>query len=182
MLTLLTKMRHHSIYTQDGLKFEVKHLMAHTEEGLQELRDLEPVIQFDDIELVLLNKFFNIKVSLPLNLRQAMVYFINHYHAKEILHFDCYAFACLVAKHPEHREKWINRYWKLRPKPWFLKRGDVVFLMDGEWKHAAIYLGYGLYISVYGGGGDLEISTLKQMKRGFKPGKVYLAEPSQSES
>lgn len=43
--------------------------------------------------------------------------------------------------------------------------------------HAAIYIGCGLCISVYGAGGDLEIATLQDMKRSFKTNQVVVATP-----
>lgn len=177
MLRLITNNQDQTIIFRDGLEFEVKKLLVWDEDDHKDLRDLEPIIHFNDIEFIILNNFFRIKVHLPINLRQAVVKYLNHYHTKMVMFFDCYAFANLVTNQPEHSKKWVNEYWKLVPKPWFIKRGEVIFLMEGKYKHAAVYLGYGLYISVYGAGGDLEISTLKQMKRDYKPGKIYLAEP-----
>jgi cell wall-associated NlpC family hydrolase len=65
-----------------------------------------------------------------------------------------------------------------------LKVGDIVFLLkskENDFRHAALYVGHGLYISVYGAGGDLEFSTLKDMLRDFDAEHVVTATPRKIE-
>ena len=50
------------------------------------------------------------------------------------------------------------------------KIDDVCFLVNyskNESPHAAVYVGFGLYLSVYGAGGNLEFSRLPDMKRDY---------------
>ena len=71
-------------------------------------------------------------------------------------------------------------YWEKRRKPFFMKPGHVVFFETGEneFIHVAVYIGYGLYLSVYGGGGDIEITTLADMKKAYiETDRVVLAVP-----
>jgi cell wall-associated NlpC family hydrolase len=71
-------------------------------------------------------------------------------------------------------DHWLTKRLWYRPK-----YGSVVFLIKGEhnFRHAAIYIGRGLYISVWGAGGDLEIASLKSMKKDFEANRVEIATP-----
>lgn len=57
--------------------------------------------------------------------------------------------------------------------------GEVYFFTSGEnhFHHAAIYIGAGLFISIYGAGGDLEVSSLKDMRRDYRAKHVLVAKP-----
>lgn len=118
------------------------------------------------------------RLTLPLELQKAIIQFLETYHAQENMSFDCYAFANLVAGQPSHQCRFLRKFWWTRPLEKSLRVGSVVFLLDvaeDMFKHAAIYIGYNRYISVYGAGGDLEVSTLPDMMRDFRAKQAFEA-------
>jgi hypothetical protein len=147
--------------------------------GFVSLQDFEPPSDLADLELVLVRRFFPKKMRVPTEVKAAMLNFLRRYHAKQDITFDCYAFANLVKGMDTHKVPYMFKYWETCALPWRLRSGSVVFFLSGEnhFHHAAVYLGSGLYISVWGAGGDLEIATLKSMKRDFGAERAVLAIP-----
>jgi len=79
-----------------------------------------------------------------------------------------------------HNIKVWDKFREVRPNRWRRRVGDVVFLLSEKrqrFHHAAVYIGLGLYLSIYGGGGYLEAATLKDMKRDYKASDVLLVTP-----
>ncbi len=106
-------------------------------------------------------------------LSYAIRHFMNNYHGKEDLSFDCYSFACLYAGVSQGTKDEIAKYWtftKVQEKQ--LLPGDVIFLFGRDefgayFSHAAISIGKNLFVSVYGAGADLQISTFAMMTQLF---------------
>lgn len=124
--------------------------------------------------------FWRLKV--PDSIKNGIMEFINRYHLEPDMFFDCYSFANMVFGIKQNLCSELLNFWELKPKRRFSRTGELVFItIDGkdykEFRHAAIYLGFGLYISVYGAGGGLEVSTLKNMKKFFGGDKVFFATP-----
>jgi hypothetical protein len=157
----------------------VKMVQVYGEDGFISLQDWEPSSDLEDVEIVLAKRFFCWKFQLPTDLKEAMLDFLRHYHTKQNLEFDCYAFVNLVKGVEVHKVPYTLKYWDTKPLPWRLSMGSVVFFQSGEshFHHAAVYIGFGLYVSVWGAGGDLEVATLRSMKRGFCAQRVVLAQP-----
>lgn len=179
MLTIYVSPRDQQITTVDGSHMTVKEMFVREAGGFVSLQDLEPPSDLDDLELVLVRRFFPKKLHITADVRAAMLDFLRSYHAKQDISFDCYAFANLVKGMEAHEVPCMLKYWEIRALPWRLRPGSVVFFLSGEnqFHHAAIYLDSGLHISVWGAGGDLEISTLKSMKRDFGAERAVLAIP-----
>jgi len=116
-------------------------------------------------------------LALDGDVKRAIISFMRDYHAREDFAFDCYAFANLVRSIEPHRLRVLRAYWTLKTLSKRPRAGDIVFLLKGHdhFRHAAVYLGSGLYLSVWGGGGDLEVATLKGMMRDFGATKARLA-------
>jgi hypothetical protein len=167
------------ITTVDGCQMSVKLVLVSEAGGFISIQDWEPPTELDDVEIVLVRKFRPKRFQLPHNVKQAILHFLQRYHAKQDISFDCYAFANLVRGAEVHKVPYMLKYWNKKPKPWFVPIGSIVFFESGEnqFHHAAVYIGHGLYISVWGAGGDLEIATLKTMKRDYGAERVVLAEP-----
>jgi hypothetical protein len=118
------------------------------------------------------------RIKLPQAVEKGVVFFLNRYHRKRVLKSDCYTFACSVIGFPSHCKYRVRMYWKLEPAAGAFRAGDTVFLMRGNvFKHAAICLGGRRYISVYGAGGQLEVSRLRDMIKDFDADKAFLATP-----
>ncbi len=137
----------------------------------------------DDVVFLLPRRFWFVQLHPAPRLKAAIVEFLRRYHAKQDMSFDCYSFANLVCAVAQQNDKTRrNEFWRLHPNRWRQRMGDVVFLVsiksDGvHFHHAAIYIGKGLFISVYGAGGDLEIATLRDMKRDYGAEQAMLATP-----
>lgn len=179
MLTIYVSPRDQQITTVCGSHMTVKTVFVREAGGFVSLQDLEPPSNLDDLELVLMRRFFPKKLCITAEVRAAMLYFLRSYHAKQDISFDCYAFANLVKGMEAHKVPYMLKYWETSALSWRLRSGSVVFFLSGEnqFHHAAVYLDSGLYISVWGAGGDLEIATLKSMKRDYGAERAVLAIP-----
>lgn len=180
MLTIYVSPRNHRITTADGQIMTVKGVYVSEAGGLVSLQDYQPPNDLNDVQIVFVRKYRrNIILQLPDDLKQAILTFLRDYHAKINMEFDCYAFANLVKGHEVHPVRYMVAFWDRHRKPWRMSPGKVLFYCSGEtnFHHAAIYIGSGLYISVYGAGGDLEVATHRNMKRDYHAKSVYLAEP-----
>jgi len=180
MVTIYVSPREVPVTTIDGAHMTVKRVLVREADGFICLQDWEPSTELHDVEIVLARRFYPKRFQLPHNVKEAILHFLKSYHAKQDIAFDCYAFANLVKGVEVHKVPYMMKYWNRRPLPWFLPVGSVVFFESGQYQfhHAAIYLGYGLYISVWGAGGDLEVATLKSMKRDYGAERVVLAQPN----
>ncbi|KKR85912.1 MAG: hypothetical protein UU32_C0027G0003 [Candidatus Woesebacteria bacterium GW2011_GWB1_41_10] len=179
MLTINVSPRDYQIVNADGQTMTVKVTFVRGEGGLVNLQDYEPPKDLDDVELVLLRRFYGKRLKLPVDLKQAMLHFLLEYHAKQNIAFDCYAFANMVKGVETHKVSIMSKYWEILQKPWRIPAGSVIFFCSGGncFHHAAIFIGSDLYISVYGAGGDLEIATLRSMQRDYKAEMTMLARP-----
>ncbi len=179
MKTIYVSPRNVQITTVDGCQMSVKLVLVREAGGFISLQDWKPPSELDDVEIVLVKRPCFKRLRLPHDVKQAILHFLQRYHAKQDISFDCYAFANLVKGVKVHKVPFMLKYWNKRPKPWFIPVGSVVFFESGEnrFHHTAVYIGYGLYISVWGAGGDLEVATLKSMKRDYGAERVMFAEP-----
>jgi hypothetical protein len=119
-------------------------------------------------------------LSVPKQYAEAAVSFLKRYHAIADPAYTCYSFACEANGVTRHPLREMLAYWNTKP----LHRarvGQTVFLCAWRdkhyFKHAALNIGKGLYLSVYGSGGHLHVSTLEDMKKDFNARRVYLATP-----
>ena len=180
MLTIYVSPHDQQITTADGQVMTVKGVFIREAGGFVSLYDFKPSTDLNDVRIVLVRKYLKNKIlQLPTELTQAMIHFFCEYHAKINMEFDCYAFANLVKGVEVHKVPYMLKYWDKHPLSWRIAIGSVVFFRSGKnrFHHAAIYIGSDLYISVYGAGGDLEVATLKTMKRDYGAEKAVLAQP-----
>jgi len=138
---------------------------------LRECKDFANVRKADIIVLRRAQPFIGLQLNLTPQIKKGIVKVLNRYHRKQKLSFSCYQFVNLVyGVNRRYGTKWWKMFWKVETSHKRRKVGDVVFLVDhaeNMFYHSAIYIGFGLYLSVYGAGGDLEVATLKDMMRGF---------------
>ena len=183
MVRLLIHHRIIDLHSTDNVTMRVSSVLVEVGRDLTPLYAADSFANVTDVSISLdrNRRFFRwSKLNLPASLRQAIAQTLTTYHAKQDLSFDCYAFANLVASIPRHDKLFLMKNWnvtKLRRRP---PIGGIVFLLDmknGIFHHAAVYLGHGLYISIYGAGGDLEVATLNDMSLTFSPSEPFLATP-----
>jgi hypothetical protein len=160
MLTIFVSPRNHQTTTADGQVMTVKGMFVSEAGGFVSLFDYQPPKDLNDVRIVLVRKYRKNKIlSLPADLKQA--------------------FANLVKGVEVHKVPYMIAFWEREEKPWRPQPGSVIFYDTGDtqFHHAAIYLGAGLYISVYGAGGDLEVATHRNMMRDYRAKHACLAEP-----
>ncbi len=181
MLILKTGSVKQTISDLDGKKFNVYQVIVCDEKGRnQELQDYGNFVNLRKVEIIAHRGRSVKKLNIDLNTHQSIVDFLNYYHAKQDLSFDCYSFVNMAHEVKQHHKMILEDFWDIKLYQKRLKIGDVVFLVNKKsnyFYHAAIYIGFGLYVSVYGVGGDMEISTLKDMKKDFGAELVLTATP-----
>jgi hypothetical protein len=154
----------------EGRKYWVRQLNLEKDGVYRFLHDGKSFDPMASIEIWLMvltwPKAISKRLPLPPALTQVVASFLSTYHGKEH-DLDCYDFANLVAGIPLHNKAGLYGFWKERRR--LLRQpGDVVFLFNKkrmQFRHAAIYLGHGLYISVYGKSGNIEVTTLRDMRK-----------------
>ncbi len=184
MLTLYISSRKQAIKTVDGSLFKVFPVFIKNQDGHASILQNYPGFScLKDLQIFVKKWKLLIRLNITSKLKTAIIDFLHKYHAQQDLTFDCYSFASEFSK-VEHIEKYnLLKLWKLKKPRLMPQVDDVIFLMSREntaedyFHHAAVYIGMGLYISVYGSGGDLEISTLKDMKEEFGATHVLRAVP-----
>lgn len=179
MLTIYVSPHDQQIVTADGQRMTVKGTFVRKGGGFVSLQDYKPPSNLSDVEIMLVKRFYSKHLRLPPTIKQAVLQFLRTYHAKQDLSFDCYAFANMVKGIDVHKVPFMLKFWELFPKPWRIPIGSVVFLCSEEnhFHHAAISIGSGLYISIYGAGGNLEVARLKNMWHDYKATEIALAGP-----
>jgi len=183
MLTIYVLTSDVPIITVDGSNMTVKLVLVCEEGNFINLQDMKPPSYLKDVEIVLVRRFFCKKFQLPFDLKIAILTFLRHYHTKQNIEFDCYSFVNLVKGVESHKVLYMLKYWDIKPLPICRpKVGSVIFFQSGEnhFHHAAIYIGFGLCISVWGAGGDLEVATLKSIKNDYGSTEVVLAQSKAS--
>jgi cell wall-associated NlpC family hydrolase len=120
------------------------------------------------------------RIPVTERIQDGILQFLREFSGKGDVSFDCYSFVNLVHDRPLHQKRYLVRDWSLYPLISLPPPGTPVFLLTCEhnrFHHGAIYIGLNLYISVYGAGGDLYISTLDDMVRMYKSKDVVFGVP-----
>jgi hypothetical protein len=175
-----------NITTVDDLNFSVRQLVFKNAAG--ELRSLHDDLPFTELEQVQMwiiwctKPYISTRLRLSDRIEQAITCFLQKHQGQGTV-LDCYDFVCQTFGVSEHKKAVLLRHWTVHPWWYRKKPGDPILLIntkEQQFRHAAIYLGHGLYLSVYGKGGDLEVSTLRDMRREFKTNKVLIVSPRET--
>lgn len=179
MLTILVGRKDITVSETSGFIARVRNTIVKEGDEYVCLQDSQPFQKYNDVEIILMKKFFDQRLRIPDELKAAILLFMDKYHAQEDLSVDCYAFATIVKGMERHKMPFMLSYWNIKRLWGHPSPGSVVFLVKGkdQFRHAAIYIGSGLYISAWGAGGDLAVASLKSMKKDFGADRVELATP-----
>lgn len=183
MLTILVSRFKQEITTVDGSVMPVQAVFVpHGEDDFRLLRTRDTFSGIGSIEIVLMRWHRLWRLKTPERLQRGVVECLERYHAMQDLSFDCYGFVNLVCGVKPHRPIDGHQFWETKPLYRWSRPtvGEVVFLVNEAhdfFYHAAIYIGFGLYISVYGAGGDLEVASLSDMKKGYGAKYTLRARP-----
>ena len=182
MLTIFVGPKKEIVQTTDGNLMRVYPMLVKEGGQLVHMQKSTDYRDIKEVELFVVLRplpFVAFKKKLTAELQKAIVDFLHFSHAKGTS-FSCWNFACLYCgthTSSELPRGWRN-LWQVRRRL-FKRAGDVVFLTNRDPKrfHAAVYLGWGRYLSVYGVGGDLEVSTLRDMHRDFETSQIFNVVP-----
>ena len=184
MLSLFIGSRKVSIRDASGLTFKVLPTYYKMNNELKELRLSTILPVLDDLEIYLQREGHLIRLLVSEDLKATILNFMLSKHIEEDSSFDCYSFASEYAKVPLHDKGYLWDHWQLEPfSGHHANAGEVVFLFSRPTKklihfsHACIHIGFDRYLSVWGGGGQLEVATLKDMSADFGAKEVYIASP-----
>lgn len=181
MTTLIVNCMRSIVSTADDNVMHLHRTLIREETGVNLFEDCTHFGDIKNVDIVLMKQGQFVQFEIGDALRKSVIKFLNSYHGKQDSSFDCYSFASLVGGITKpHDKKHLAEYWDLSVPLGHSRSGDIVFLIDknkGHFYHAAIYAGFGLYISVYGAGGNLEFSKLKDMRKDFKSEHVIRATP-----
>ncbi len=164
----------------DGIIVTAFKTFVETENGMYDLCNYFDFQELDDIEIISQKSFFSVRLNIPPELKKAIIDFLLTQHIHKDDKFDCYSFVNKYHNVEEHKKSYLMNYWKLKKLVFLPKVGDVVFFLDTSrqlFRHASIYVGWGVYVSVYGAGGDIHFATLKDMKNSFGGENIFLATP-----
>ncbi|NTV44505.1 MAG: C40 family peptidase [Candidatus Yonathbacteria bacterium] len=183
MLTIFVYPTRERIITAEGHTMTVRPVHIVHKGVEQSLRDCLDIGVIDDVELIFVWKGEERPFEITPHLRKHIAHVLSTHHAKPDMSFGCYAFVNMVAGLPQHTTIDMFEHWDAHgfSRPHI---GDFVFFLDTKkrlFRHAAIYIGYGLYISIYGAGGVFEVSSFKDMRRDFdiKVRDIIIAKPEQ---
>ncbi len=184
MLTITISPFKGAIITADGRRMSVYPAFIDRRKKIVGLNECSNIGWLNSVELLMARQtgpsWTKRKIDISPELNKGIVCFLNHFHRRLHVWFDCYAFANLVSGLPRHAKQFAIDHWELTRIWGESGCGKTVFLTGPDGKtflHAAIYLGRHRYISVYGAGGMLEISNLPDMMREFGAVRTYLATP-----
>lgn len=179
MLTIILGPGMDRLRTTEGKVMVV--IQATTIRANQRVR-LNSIVKFDsvtDVSIVIRKRLGHSRLKLNTQVKNAIVEFLNRHHGHNSMEFDCYAFANLVHQQPIHSSVHLLDFWDIESAT-ELAVGGAAFFLDPDtsyFYHAAIYLGHGVFVSVYGRAGYLEFSTLEDMQRDFGPSTAAIAIP-----
>jgi len=149
------------------------------EESL-ELRFSTSLPPLDNVEIFFQWWKYFIRLPVSEKLRTAILNFMIFKHLVEDRSYNCYSFACEYARVPQHAIEEMLTHWRLKPKRGWARAGEVVFFCSPVedsvfFHHAAIHLGFGRYLSVWGGGGQFEVASLKDMRTSYRAQWIFTA-------
>lgn len=178
MSTIIITPRRVKIADSEGRSFIVRYLALVQAGTRKSLHDGRSFADIEPLEFRLAAWWWSNRLPVPHRVLKATEQFLIKHQGQDHS-LDCYDFACMANDIPMHDKKWLFAFWNERSAS-RRKPGDTVMLIDKEhhmFHHAAVYLGRGLYLSVYGHCGDLEVSTLEDMRRSFNGKDVITVIP-----
>ncbi len=188
MLSLYIFSETESTQSRDGKKFEAQKVFYRVGEEFFQLQTQDTRLpSLDDLEILLQlygRWFIKLPISKNRNLKRVIQNYMIFKHRVCDISFNCRSFVSWYANVGEHDGSKMLDYWEFKPySRWKVKPGDIVMFLvheSGEhflFRHAAIYLGFNRYLSVWGGGGQLEVTTLESMVRCYETGLIFVANP-----
>jgi hypothetical protein len=107
------------------------------------------------------------KLNLSVGTKEAVAWYLEKMHMQQNMDYCCFSFAAVALGVSPDQES-----GKLSSEDPTGTAGEVIALFhddeESTFAHAAICVEEDLYLSVYGVGGDLEASSLEDLKRDYR--------------
>gem|GEM_PF-5421638 len=119
----------------------------------------------------------SIKLNMTRKVEAAVLHFLKKHHRIFTSQFGCYELVRTIHSLPKHNRRNVSDYWTpVDRKP---TNGDVIFLLNrgGYFLHAAVSMGNGLYLSIFGIESYLALTTMEQMENAWQPEVVVTVVP-----
>lgn len=179
-LTILVSRETEIIRTVDGVEMQVRAISIWWRNKVRSLHEETAFSGLSDVAIMVESRHGFKPLSRDPRVESGIICFLREYHGKQLMAFDCLAFVNMVYGVVPHTPRQLFNHRGIRKYSGRPRVGHVIFLVTPElhfFHHAAIYIGRGLYLSVYGAGGDLEVATLLQMKESYLASEVLVATP-----
>jgi len=149
-------------------------------------RDLRlPLYLFNNLRIKTQMRIFlgDTEIEAPQKVKSAIADYLERQAEGKLDNVDCYAFTCLMEGLSIPERDANDRVCEGRLDRWDVvglddagdnvQSGDVLFFWNGDggdhfqFRHAAVYLGFGMYVSVYGLNGELFFSNFDDLEETF---------------
>lgn len=186
MTTLIViKDRLDTFHSSDGVEAQTYRTLVREEGTYKILNTYEPLVFPTTITIEKAVKvgrrYHKKKLGIPDFITKKISEFLQQHYVQGDMFFDCYDFVNFIYGHKYHVfQHWLD-YWEIKDDR-KLEVGTVIFIVSKtpvgfEFHHAAIYLGFDVFASVYGAGGGLEFTDLKLMQKVYGDEGAFLALP-----
>lgn len=186
MTTLVViKNRVDTFHSVDGTELQTFRTLVREGKKYSVFNTAEPLAFPSEIDIERADKgwrhYRKTELKIPLFIKRKISQFLQEHYTQRDLFFDCYDFVNFIYGHDHHDfQHWLE-YWQIKDNR-KLEAGTVIFIVSKspegfEFHHAAIYLGFDIFASVYGAGGGLEFTDLKLMQKVYGDEGAFLALP-----
>lgn len=186
MTTLVViKNRVDTFYSWDGMELQTYRTLVREGKKYNVFNVDKPLIFPDEVNVERADKgwrhYRKRELNIPSFIKRRISLFLQQHYIQGDLFFDCYDFVNFIYGHTPHNfQSWLD-YWQIKDDR-KIEVGTVIFIASKtpegfEFHHAAIYLGFDIFASVYGAGGALEFTDLKLMQKVYGDEGAFLALP-----
>lgn len=142
---------------------------------------LEKITRIQQLEIAIQGRFFKKQVRLPNEIQDRLVEYFK-YQPDQMELYDCVSFVYFIKRMPYEYGNFDINQWNFTPikNERILRIGDVILITEGPlenllFRHMAIYIGDGIYMSKFGTTGGIIFATLEEMNTGFSGNTAFLA-------
>lgn len=174
-----------TFHSSDGVEARTYRTLVRNEGAYKILNTYEPLLFPTTITIEKAVKvgrrYRKKKLEIPDFITKKISEFLQRHYDQGDMFFDCYDFVNFIYGHKYHVfQHWLD-YWEIKNDR-KIEVGTVIFIVSKtpeglNFHHAAIYLGFDIFASVYGAGGGLEFTDLKLMQEVYGDEGAFLALP-----
>ncbi len=176
--------KHDAENLDSGRMFKIYQIRVgrHNPNGSADYYKLSDLSNTDQIEISMRDQSGTRDINLPEEILGKIAAFIREDHRREGK-FDCSSFVHFANGIPYEFGSLVISKWDVSDfdESQLLPGDSVMISKDPEHTdvtHLALYLGEGLYLSKFGNGGKLIVTTMRNMKKAFEGKYVFRIQPN----